>query len=270
MALARTGYQLHFEDIAPSEPRLGSAAVVPWDSDTFGFGVATYRAAVSELGDIEKQAFGRHFSSWMRVRSVAVCSCSVAAESHFWREALQQADFHFVDLTLQSSLAGLAGARLPECRFPVRLATRMDHAAIKEIAARSFAHGRYHADPRFPQTLADLRYRVWIESALNAPNPEDRIFILAQDGEVKGFFHATLEGPLSDLRLAAIAQDVKSTMFGVELYAGTLRELRNLGVRKVVTSVSGNNTAVMNLYAALGFRFGQPEMVYHWHARPFS
>jgi ribosomal protein S18 acetylase RimI-like enzyme len=265
----RTGYQLHFEEIAAGQSRLGLAAPVPWDSDIFGFPVAIYRPEASELDDSEKHVFLRHFHSWMEARNVALCSCSIPSESLLWRKTLQQAGFHFVDITLRPSLAGLAAAHIPDSRFPVRSAEAKDRPAIKAIAEDSFAHGRYHADPFFPKYLADRRYRVWIENALDNPNPEDRIFVLEQSGEVKGFFHTTLENSLSDLRLAAVAPDVRATLIGVDLYASTLHALRRLGVRRVVTSVSATNTAVINLYAMLGFRFGNPEMVYHWHSKSF-
>jgi L-amino acid N-acyltransferase YncA len=64
-----------------------------------------------------------------------------------------------------------------------------------------------------------------------------------------------------------VAPEWKNTMFGVELYAAVLQELRKQKVRRIVTSISAVNTNVMNLYSMLGFRFSTPEIVYHWHSR---
>jgi hypothetical protein len=53
---------------------------------------------------------------------------------------------------------------------------------------------------------------------------------------------------------------------GWDLYVSVLHELRRLRVRKLVTSISVANTAILNLYSMLGFRFAHPEAIYHWHA----
>jgi hypothetical protein len=34
-------------------------------------------------------------------------------------------------------------------------------------------------------------------------------------------------------------------------------------VRGVVTSISAANTAAVNVYSKLGFRFSEPELIYH-------
>jgi hypothetical protein len=41
--------------------------------------------------------------------------------------------------------------------------------------------------------------------------------------------------------------------------------LKESGVRRVVSTISGMNTPVMNVYSMLGFRFSDPEIIYHWH-----
>ena len=85
-------------------------------------------------------------------------------------------------------------------------------------------------------------------------------------GGWRGSEHVTIEGDVSDLRLAAVAVELKGTVLGVELYSATLAELRRQNVRRVVTSISAANHNVLNLYSMLGFRFSSPEIVYHWHA----
>jgi hypothetical protein len=39
------------------------------------------------------------------------------------------------------------------------------------------------------------------------------------------------------------------------------------GAEKVYTSLTSRNTAVFNLYVALGFRFPEPNAIFHWAAR---
>lgn len=270
MTLVRTGYELHFEEIVPGQAECGSAALVPWDTDIFGFPVAVYQTAAPQLDPAMRAVFQTHFCSWMQDHGALLCSCAVPAADSFWRICLPDEGFNFVDFTLHVALSTSPRVRLPESRFAMRPAEAADFSAIEAIATHSFFHGRYHADPLFPNALANRRYLQWIRRALSGTDPKDRVFVLGPPGEVMGFHHLTIEGDFSDIRLAAVAPDLKSTMVGVDLYTAALRVLQNVGVRRAASSISGANTPVMNLYAMLGSRFSNPEVVYHWHAPAFK
>lgn len=264
MALLRTGYQLVYEALS-DDPVMGSAAVIPWDTETFGFPVASFRIESGEQVP-EIEAFQSAFTRWVRFQGVVVCSAVLAPVHSAWRNLLAQTGFEFVDLSLQVTLS-LPGAKIPPVRSSLRLAGPEDHAAIEKIAAGSFSHGRYHADPRFPQDLANHRYAQWVRNALVQPSEVDRVYVLEEGGRVAGFYHVTIEGDLSDLRLAAVAPEWKNTLLGVDLYIAILHELRQRKVRRIVTSISAVNTNIVNLYSMLGFRFSAPEIIYHWHSR---
>jgi L-amino acid N-acyltransferase YncA len=264
MALLRTGYQLIYEALS-DDPATGLAAIVPWDTEIFGFPVASFRTGSGEQVP-DTEIFQHAFSSWAHAQNVAVCSAVVRPSLAAWRNLLAQTGFEFVDLSLQVTLS-LASAKIPSVQSQLRLAVPADQAVIEKIAAGSFSHGRYHADPRFPEDLANRRYSHWVRNALIRPNDVDRVYVLEKEGTVVGFYHLTIEGEVCDLRLAAVAPEYKNTMLGVELYAAVLGELRQQKIRRIVTSISAMNTNVMNLYSMLGFRFGTPELVYHWHAR---
>jgi hypothetical protein len=264
MALIRKGYQLIYEELS-SDPAMGSAAVVPWDSAIFGFPVAAFRPGAGDFNGDQVDTFRNRFAAWMEARNISVCSSTLAPTQSFWRTLLPQVGFEFVDLSLQVSLV-LASAKLPPVRSQLRPALPADHTAIEAIAAGSFAHGRYHADPRFPEHLANRRYSQWVRNTLSAPSEIDRMYVLEEGGRVAGFFHVTIEGDVSDLRLAAMAADLKMTMLGVELYSAMLHELRRRNIRRVVASISAVNQNVVNLFSMLGSRFSGPEIIYHWHA----
>jgi len=264
MTLHRVGYELQFEAIS-GNCAFGSAALVPWDTEIFGFPVAAYKPGSAGAGE-DMRPFPAALRSWLEAKDISFCSSSIPALDSFWRFWLTEAGFRFVDSTLQVSLGPLSKVRLPRLRLELRPAEPDDHPAIEAIAARSFAHGRYHADPDFPRELADLRYRRWMQTALSGDKLQDRVFVLGKPGQVLGFYHVALEGDLSDLRLAAVAPDLKQTGMGIDLYGGVLETLRKLGVRRVVSRISSANTGVMNIYALLGFRFSHPELIYHLHA----
>jgi hypothetical protein len=263
MPLIRTGYKLVYEDLSP-DPAMGSAAVIPWDSTIFGFPVASFRTGPGEFSQDQLDTFRKAFTTWMEAKDISVCSSTLAPTQSTWRRLLPQVGFEFVDLSLQVTLA-LGNAKLPPIRSQLRPALPADHDAIEAIAAESFSHGRYHADPRFPKHLANRRYSQWVRNTLSTPSEVDRMYVLEEGGRVAGFYHVAIEGDVSDLRLAAVAADLKTTMLGVELYSAMLHELRRQNVRRVVTSISATNHNIVNLYSILGFRFSSPEIIYHWH-----
>lgn len=259
MSLARSGYALHFEPLRSGDDAAGEAAVVPWDSEIFGFPVGVYKHGAAPA-DREAPLL----ASWLDRNRIGLCSCVVPAADRPWRAALPDLGFQFVDLALRMTLNGLRKARLAEPRIVLREAAPGDRKAIEAIAEQAFDHGRYHADPWFPRDLADRRYRHWVASALDG-SEIDRIYVTGDAGRVDGFYHVTLEDGVSDLRLAAVAPHLRGTMLGFDLYLAILHTLQQLGARRVVTSISASNTAVMNVYAMLGFHFSEPEAVYHWH-----
>ncbi len=264
MAVLRTGYELVYEQIS-SHPAMGSAAVIPWDSAIFGFPVASFRVGPEDFSQDQIAAFREAFTSWMRTRDISVCSSTLTPAQSRWRQVFSEMGFEFVDLSLQVTLS-LPSAKLPPVRSQLRPAAAADRAAIEAIAAECFSHGRYHADPRFPKRLANRRYAQWVRNVLTTPSEIDRMYVLEEGSRVAGFYHVTIEGDTSDLRLAAVSAESKATMLGVELYSAMLHELRRQGVRRVATSISAVHTNVVNIYSMLGFRFGNSGIIYHWHS----
>ncbi len=142
----------------------------------------------------------------------------------------------------------------------------VDSESIEAIAGQAFDHGRYHADPWFPNELADRRYSRWVNNALAGTNPGEYLYVMGEPGNVQGFYHLTVDESVGDLRLAAVAPELRGTMLGFDLYLAALHALKELGVRRIVSSISAMNTPVINVYSMLGFRLSEPEVVYHWHA----
>ncbi|MGA3018755.1 MAG: GNAT family N-acetyltransferase [Bryobacteraceae bacterium] len=267
MPLLRSGFEVQFEELRAGVPALGRAAVLPWDTEIFGFPVASYRVEGDDvLDEASRKDLAAHFHSWMTRHDVSVCGCAIPAGSLFWKSFLPELGFRFVDFGIEARIRDLASVALPEARTVLRSPEPGDRAAIETLAARSFAHGRYFADALFPRELARHRYQRWIANALAVEGGPDRIYVLGERGSVDGFFHLAIQGQVADLRLAAVAPEFQGTGMGWDLYVSVLHELRRLRVRKLVTSISVANTAILNLYSMLGFRFAHPEAIYHWHA----
>jgi ribosomal protein S18 acetylase RimI-like enzyme len=261
----RSGYTLRFEKFGSGDDSLGCAALIPWDSDIFDFPVAQYRIGSDRIAESQTGALSECLLSWLHRNDVALCSCTVPAGNAFWKSYLPSLGFDWVDLVLRVALNGLHKTSLRPARFTLRRADPGDSDAISAIAGQAFDHGRYHADPRFSGELADRRYRQWAINALAGSHPDEHLYVMGEPGNVQGFYHVALDESVADLRLAAVAPELQGTMLGFDLYLAVLDTLKELGVRRVVSTVSGTNTSVINVYSMLGFRFSEPEIIYHWH-----
>src|SRR5882672_10063151 len=104
MPLARTGFDLQYEELCPGDPAMGKVAVIPWDSDIFGFPVASYRLpSTPPLDDIHSMV-AASLAGWATANSVVLCSCAIPTADRYWRNCLPQAGFDLVDFSLQVAL----------------------------------------------------------------------------------------------------------------------------------------------------------------------
>lgn len=247
-------------------PGWGAVALLPWDAEVFGFPVADFRPG--DPGDIDahRPAFARRLAHWAGQRQVELVGCRHSPSDVNLSALLDECRFRFVEVSVRAELAPLRTDRLPAARVTLRLAAPEDRGTLLSIAESAFDSGRYHADPRVPRALANVRYRFWLDNALSRPGPGTRVFALGAAGHPTGFFHVEIEAAAADLRLAAVDPAGNAGIAGFALYAGVLQALASLGVQRVSARLTATNTSVVNLYAALGFRFTEPEVVRHWHS----
>ena len=247
-------------------PGWGAVALLPWDAEVFGFPVADFRPGDPGEMDVHRQAFAQRLARWAGQRQVEIVGCRHLPSDMVLSALLDECGFRFVEVSLRAELAPLSTDRLPAARVTVRLAAGEDRGPLLSIAESAFDSGRYHADPRVPRALANARYRSWLDNALGCPGSGTRVFALGPAGHPTGFFHVEIEAAAADLRLSAVDSAGNPGIAGFALYAGVLQALASQGVQRVSARLSATNTAVVNLYAALGFRFAEPEIVRHWHS----
>lgn len=273
-------FEAEHRPLAAESPELGTVALLPWDAEIFGFRVGDYlpgppRALVGRTEDL-----GAQLGAWAAREDAELVGCRVSARPAALGALIEEAGFRFIEVQLRATLPRLRAEDLRAPRLTVRTAEGADHPRIAEIAASAFVFGRYHADPRFPREAADRRYRVWIERACAAPSSGSWIGVVGPPGAPRGFLQAEISaGPgisgatedsvrTADIRLAAVDPE-SAGIAGPELFLGSLHELVRRGVSSVTARISAVNSAVWNIYASLGFRFHEPELVFHWH-RPGS
>jgi len=254
-----------FYPLDDGAPWWGKVALLPWDTDIFGFPVAAWQPGDSKTIADGLEAFRRRFQAWASTHQVELVSCTVGADDRIWRALLPELGFSCVEQTLDLTFRVQAFDASPPSR-PVRLATAEDHPQIEDIAAHSFRHGRYHADPRFPPDLADRRYRFWVRRACTSTEPADRVYVVGTPGNVRGFFQLRLEEDRAVVGIMGVAELAKGSAAAVDLMTGMQLDLKALGVRWITAKISAGNARVINLVAHFGYRFRNPRATFHWHA----
>ena len=257
-------YELDWTPLGDRQGSLGDVALIPWDTDIFGFRVADFRPGSARALASDPSRLSSALEQWAEKNSVELVGCRIPSQLSTARALLEDNGFRFIEAQLRATIPQLKRSVLERPRLTVRQAVDADHERIVAIAGSSFDLGRYHADPRFPRKLADRRYRVWMEHALASPSRETWIGVVGPVGAPAGFLHAERSGDSADIRLAAIDRGAPS-IAGPELFRGALVEMAARGVDRVTARISASNSAVLNIYSALGFRFHDPETVSHWH-----
>ena len=253
-------------DLCAGEPAAGSVGLLPWDSQVFGFPVGEYRAGSCGWATVHAGRVHDALLRWAEQNQVEVCTASIPAAQHDWIALLPEWGFRFIDFTLRMALPGLQRATLPESRITLRPAEPADAPATAAIAQRAFRFGRYFADARFPEFLAAKRFYEWVANAIQGAGPGACVYILEDRGHIDGFSHVTIDRDTADLSLPALDLHLQKSLLGYELYLATLRLLKDRGVNQVTGKISCANTGVTNICAMLGFRFSEPEAVFHWHS----
>jgi hypothetical protein len=240
-------------------------AVLPWDADIFHFNVATLKIEHERQIAAHIRIFAHALERWAKRTHTEVISVSISSDNSALLSVLQQAQFRVVELSLHPQHMRFQTIKFPASRLPIRLVTAKDLPAIERIAAHGFSFGRYHTDARFPNTLANQRYRQWIKNvAINTDS--SRIYVVENKRHILGFHHIELIGTHADLRLAAIDRSKDFLGAGLSLYSGSLAAIQKLGIRTAEASISAANTNIANMFVNFGFQLKKPEYVLHWHA----
>jgi GNAT superfamily N-acetyltransferase len=251
----QNGFSLAYEPLDPEDPARGSIAMIPWDSETFGFTVAQFRPGTRLPGDA--------LFCWARRTGAELIAAITPAADRERAALLSTAGFRFVDFALLGHRGLARDVRVPSLGLELRRAEAADLPVLERIARTAFRAGRYHMDPRFPEALAGRRYARWIANALARG---EEVYVFGSPGEPHCFCHMVRGGDRVDLPLVAVEKEAQGGIYGAQLIAESLKVAKAAGARQVFVRISAANLPALNLYAGLGFRFSEPEAVFHWHA----
>lgn len=257
--------EAQYQNLARNDPEWGQVAILPWDTEIFGFAVGSFAPGdICAIGDRWAE-LRKSLEAWAAENTVAVISCVVPSTEPRWLTVLPELGFSYVDSTFRYVIARLQRADFPRRHTSVRLATPADQEAVEQVCESAFQTGRYHADVRFPRALARRRYRAWVAREFVALNDNNRIYVIGAPGTAVAFTHARIDARAAYLSLGGAMPAVQRSVLPFAMFIGTVEALRDSGVRRVESKLSAANTPMMNLAAYAGAHFSEPEQVFHWH-----
>jgi RimJ/RimL family protein N-acetyltransferase len=242
--------------------------LVPWDSEIVGFPVAQINRL--HLRDANRAAEDyEQFVEWCGERRVRLCSCRVPHGSVEESIFLQAQGFRFIELNYHPYLGDLQQLQVSSDGIEVLPADETDEEELAAMAATVFRHGRFHQDPQLGAAMGNHRYEAWMRNSFRRAS-QTPLKCVHHDKTV-GFFVVEYPSTLScRWSLIGLAPGLEGTGWGYRVWQAMLKHHRDQGIERVETSISSHNTAVLNLYVKLGFRFPTPFATFHWHARTAS
>lgn len=157
----------------------------------------------------------------------------------------------------------------PATAVSVTAARADQHAAIADIAERSFKWSRFHLDPRVGLPLANFVKRRWIENYCLGRRGA-ALYAAEVGGTVAGFL-AVVESaaggqPAATIDLVAVSPEFQGQRVGAALVRSFVSDWRGRASQLRVGTQAAN-IASMRFYEGLGFRAAESNYVLHAHFR---
>jgi ribosomal protein S18 acetylase RimI-like enzyme len=126
---------------------------------------------------------------------------------------------------------------------------------LLSISHGAYSHGRFHRDFNVDRELADLRYDNWSKELYEKGNC---IFLYFQE-DVAGYFGVEN----NKVVLHALKEKYRGRGLAKPFWSLAYRYIFDSGFNEATSSISSCNSAILNLYTSIGFRFRNPIDVYH-------
>lgn len=226
--------------------------LTPWDQCVLGFGTAEF-TSFHAGSSADARSLLAQAATWGRANNVSYLFGRVPGDARELRTALTATGYSMVECSLTLSRDGFDHLPVipPRVRIDLRPAVREDLASLQVIANDDFHHGRFLEDPAIAHADAARRTANWVSDLLDL-----RLLRTALcSGRIVGFHSERVgaSGKHADLLLTGVAN--RYAVLAMSLWVSVLQDLARRDVRGCSTLVSAANIGVVNLYAALGFRY---------------
>lgn len=116
-----------------------------------------------------------------------------------------------------------------------------------------FSTDKVALDPFFTAKIAGQRYTYWTIDEIDAGRALG--YMVTRNQENIGFFILKKAGRfLGDSFLAGLFEKEKNSGLGFSVLYYPMVEAKRMGLKKMITGVSSNNTASLNMHLALGYQ----------------
>ncbi|MBK8535841.1 MAG: GNAT family N-acetyltransferase [Candidatus Competibacteraceae bacterium] len=190
-------------EIVTSGLRL-SAALVPWDTEIFGFPVAQIRELEVTNRLSATEAY-QTFQEWLDVNEIRIASGRLPHNQLQESMFLEAQGFRFVEMVLHPKIEGIQYLNIPKDSLIITPVLESDLPIVQDIAERAFGYERYHVDPRLDPNLGNKRYGCWVKNSLHHPNQQllkimegqhiVALFIIESKEDQSAYWHLTAISP---------------------------------------------------------------------------
>jgi GNAT superfamily N-acetyltransferase len=228
-------------------------AFQPFESEFFGGSVWRVNAA-DNVGELQQ------VTDFLKKSKACFAHCRIDRGNGAADANLRQAGFAFVEelVTLELNLSTYPTGKLPA---GIEIAGTDAAAEVGVLAARTFQHDRFHADPRISRNIADTLKEAWARN--NTAGRSDTTFVARKDGKISGFNSCLLRDRTAIIDLIGVGPEFQGKGLGGRLvdaaithYAAKATSMR-VGTQR-------NNTSSIQLYTGRGFREVGSGLTFHW------
>ncbi|MHC4470189.1 MAG: GNAT family N-acetyltransferase [Planctomycetota bacterium] len=234
---------------------MDSCRELAWDSDHFGFKVAS----CSATEDVRTE----ELAAWCKARTIKCLyvfvrpeDTGVVARLHRWGARLAD-----VRLTLEKPVAEPPPDG-PKGDLSVRAASIDDIEPLARMSEDVRFATRFRMDPGFPDEDVDRLYSAWVENSIR--DFADAVFVACQGETRLGFVTCHLDSDTTgSIGLFAVAERAQGRGCGGALLKAVERFAHTSGRRLLSVRTQAWNVAALRVYESAGMLPRSAVMIYH-------
>ncbi len=259
-------FNVHFEPLPiKNSQTYWETSIIPWDSETFGFGVGTLQLTSDLMLEDYPSRLTEALKIYSENKKIEIITTSIQSNERNLSYFLQKAGFTVIDQTFSIQYHPLNNADWePTNELSLTMATPQDINTLLDIAGQVFQHGRYHFDPNIDNHLANQRYKDWLSRSMH-PDNSQQVLTAKSNNEICGFSIIESNGDDGYMHLHGIEKSWQGKKLGKELILQSLNYLSKNGSKKVGTKISASNIKAVNLHSKLHGIFVDSHQLLHWH-----
>lgn len=137
------------------------------------------------------------------------------------------------------------------------------HTITNNISDNMFRTDRIALDDRFGISIANKRYRNWIEDAYNKRSND--FFIISKKEKNIGFIMTSENEDNAEILLGGIFEEYQSLGYGYNIVYQPIKYYSSKKMKFLKTKVSSNNQEVLKIYISMGYAIDNMDYIFIKH-----